>query len=616
MAQPTPLDWKHAYAYAHYIERKTRFEMLCTKMPHVFMHATWTEFGDPTVPANRLPATAQFVPRQYRIEFNEKGCQQIGCFNFLTGGSTCDKKGARWMRSGDETDILACQPACFNLNVYSKTKPLAPDVEWMEGKCRYAYTYSKRYASDPSCRSDKPTVGVTNLPKGFEYYSNGDIKLNKSYCDYFGADYSSRGPSCVVPWWQEHVLENIFGTTIYRMLKRSANGQSLFVFDSDKAEVRWNDSREVPANLRSVENWRAEVPRQSASAFKDYFENWKRSWRDRGTSVERYFEKIKWKELGHDIVSWESIKSVLISIGVDMAPKLAKKLVARLFGKLMSTAAGKSALQAMKAAGSKIVGKIASFAVTKFLMRTVVSASVKFIGKLIALGSSVVGWVLILFSIVQFLLDLWDPYNLKYQSDQTVLDKTAEYLKEYTYQDLADSGEPGFTTREISGDMVMAIVCYEMPEDDPVNVACSEAETMAVTQFITSLKYNSVGQILDMGAGTEVEASDPIVADPTDYIVTGVEDAEYYDFAYVPEGPVDADEAWWQYLLPFTTVTGACFLGLCMYVNQLAIATWIVVAFYVSMSYISAARYNCMRAVHELIKKTFFFKQSFLYFSF
>lgn len=594
MALPTALDWHHAALYSRYVERRTRFALLQNEYPHVFGHATWKDVGDPLVPSDRMPPTAKVVPRKYTITFDRVGCEQISCYSSLTGGSDCSKTDpARWMYCGDSTSVMVCQPSCFGLNTFSKNQPLPPDVRWSEKKrkCVYDDTYVKKYASDPSCRWEKPTIGITNLPRGFEYDAEeGSMKINASYCDYFGADYDGDS-RCVVSWWQEHIVENVLGTTVFRAIKRMAKGHALFVFDSDKAGPRWDTSKPVPDNLKSEAAWLANVPSDVAYAATDLVSGWRKTVEEKGKSIKDFFERIDWKEFGHTLIEWNTIKDILISVGVDMAPRLAKKLAAKTLGALLKTGAGKAMMAALKAAGKKVVGKIVSTVLANAVVRSVASAAAKFAAKLMALGSSVVGWVLIVFSIVQFLLDLWDPYNLKNQTDQNVLDKTSEKLRHMMDENVVDAGEA--LDRELGGDVVMAIVCLDMPPDHAVARACTEAETAALTEFIMSLKHNSIGQLTELGSLIEVDQDTVTnVSDPTDYLTTGIEDADDYDAGYVPTdfSEIESDPAWWQYLFPATAAATGSLLAVCAFTRNLAMAAWIVVGCYMVSIFVTRTR--------------------------
>lgn len=591
MAQPTPQDEMHASIYGSYVEQKERFIQMRKLYPHILTHCEWVEEGDPLIPADRLPKTSPgVVPRKARIVMDKVGCHQISCFKLLPGGTECGKNDpARWLQVGDETAVLACQPACHNFNEFKK-EISGPFVHWWRGECRFAEMHAVKYASDPTIRAEKPTLGVTNLKTGFDCHPEGFMWLNKSYCDYFGADYHRTDPSnpltseCFVPIWQRYIVENILGKTIFRTFKRFANGLDVIVREKDKATPVWLDHLAVPKPMKDVAEWKKNVRPAStaaAAAAPELVERVIGSWKEKfeviGNKLKGKIDKINFKEMARDAIKWDNLQELMISMGVDMAVSKVKLLVKKFFAQIMKSLSGKAILGLTSKLSGNVAAKALSFVVTHAVVRTVAGAAAKFLAKLIALGSSVVGWILVVLELMSFLLDFWDPYGLSSIHDQKVLDKNAWGLRRMMSQALYKQGIEKYEERLLDGRLIVAMLCEGMPKDHPVNVHCARAALDAYAEFLTNLDYNSIGQRLEYHTNVEVEQPDEktlAYMEFSDFVSFGVEDADEFDEGFVPD--VDTyDDAWLWALTP-TLAAAAALLGVLGSATVLFVLAFIV----------------------------------------
>lgn len=202
----------HALKYATEATKAHLMQEYKSKFPHYFQNAR----------IETRPATNEdyFIPPSIadkcivvvKTQFDEIGCKRLSCFQFKKNWEVCEKTDPlQWVRIGDDYE-LACQKSCQDHSI---------NTEWSkDGRCIIANPLKKVLASIPEKLFERASRHVFH--GGFDVIE-GDLKINKRYCDAYGLDFVDG--DCVASGGQQFG-EFLFGKTTIRAAK-AANLEEL-----------------------------------------------------------------------------------------------------------------------------------------------------------------------------------------------------------------------------------------------------------------------------------------------------------------------------------------------------------------------------------------------------
>lgn len=199
-------DILNALNYSHNVALEVRYNYFLRKYPHIFKYVDIQ--SKPATHADYyVPASIANECRVFSVTFNEIGCRKIGCFPKTESLKDCSTDDlTRYIYVGSKF-YLACQPACQEIS-------RAIDTEFKNNKCLQVNTEKKIFALFP-----EKIHGVEvyqPMHDGLDF-RDGNLYLNKNYCNAFGLDF--KNDECFASTGQE-VAEFFLGSTIYKSLKR------------------------------------------------------------------------------------------------------------------------------------------------------------------------------------------------------------------------------------------------------------------------------------------------------------------------------------------------------------------------------------------------------------
>lgn len=213
----TSSDILHAMTFARHATDIHLYEKYLKSHPDIFRH----------VEIETRPATRKdyYVPSGLeneaivvsRLEFNETGCRNVGCFPYKENLESCDDDPVRWIRIGKGFG-LACQPVCHYYEQDFDTR--------YDGRCYLANIYKKLFALLP-----EKVFGMNskhNWHKGLDVV-DGHLALNDAYCRSFGLDFEKG--DCTSSIGQQ-IGEILLGSSIFRSSFTARN-----ISDTDLAPI-------------------------------------------------------------------------------------------------------------------------------------------------------------------------------------------------------------------------------------------------------------------------------------------------------------------------------------------------------------------------------------------
>lgn len=255
----------HAIRYAVEATKCYLMEEYKRKFPHYFGNAV----------LETRPATEEdyFIPPSIsdkcivvvKTRFDEIGCKRLGCLPFKKNWELCEKDDPlQWIRIGNEYE-LACQKSC---------EEHAINTEWSrDGRCVIANPLKKILASMPEKLFQRASRHVFH---GGLDVVDGELKINKRYCDAYGLDYVDG--DCLAPGAQIFG-EFLLGKTVIRAAK-VANIQPLTdhpppIPNYMNYNVRKRKKRSLPIDDPSVEsenfaNFAAELAKDLGTDISEY----------------------------------------------------------------------------------------------------------------------------------------------------------------------------------------------------------------------------------------------------------------------------------------------------------------------------------------------------------
>lgn len=394
-----------------------------------------------------------FIPDRIRgackvvdVAMTEDLCRALSCNPTTEHGVCAPDTPASYYHVGDDGHDVQCQPACFNTTVgptYDRDggaarAPDTPMLNWHAGKCRVvpaaivAYLEKTFFRSDTVYeyrKNDMPT-GFSRKPSDNAYGCGLDYRTNAAYCRYYDRTLQEDG-SCDLRWWEKG-LDAVVGMSLVNTVKSNVrvlrNGAAPFDPPADLPPL--------PAELDvryTVDGWKGDVNENfrvpELIDVKELHHHHggggggggkrvKRSTEQRGGDSAVWVERARdvmlgmleqaftdttfWTQLGAGVVTQAALDS-LKSRCKRAVERLSLSLVKRLPTTVVTSSIGANVLRVgLRSACKK--------AVTAAVMRTASKAALA-AAKIASAAVSVVGWLLLVATLLDVLFTFWDPYG-------------------------------------------------------------------------------------------------------------------------------------------------------------------------------------------------------------
>ncbi|AUR45049.1 occlusion derived envelope protein [Spilosoma obliqua nucleopolyhedrosis virus] len=232
MAVLTAVDMTNASRYATHMHRLEFIGRWRERLPHILIDYTLrpaSSDDDYYVPP-RLRDRALAV----KVAFSRRGCDSMSCYPFHETGVVSNETPFAYTQTS-ETSVAYAQPACYHLDRAAAMREGAEnEVQSAEftytpnNQCVLVDSTSKMYFNSPYLRTEEHTImGVDDVP-AFNVRPDPDPlfperfkgEFNQAYCRRFGRDLMNGG--CSFRWW-ESLIGFVLGDTIYVTFKLLAN---------------------------------------------------------------------------------------------------------------------------------------------------------------------------------------------------------------------------------------------------------------------------------------------------------------------------------------------------------------------------------------------------------
>lgn len=550
MATLTTIDLTNASRYATHQHRLNFIPRWRTRFPHILINyeirpATNDDYYVPPRLANRAIAV--------RLTFSRRGCESMSCYPFTETGPIDYNTPFGYTQTSDTT-IGYGHPACYHLDRASATRAgaeaevQAPELRYTESdQCILMDTLTKMYFNTPYLRTDEHLIkGVDDVP-GFNVQPNPDPLLpemfrgtfNEAYCRRFGRSLYNGG--CSMQWW-ESLIGFVLGDTIYTTfklaannifselrdfdytrpspelpLKPSANSEAIlqnwlsirdprvdFEFEKSFSQYQTLLDLNINANTRLVytaEEGFARLP-YTRQSFSDYRKPQTITDDHQKNGLNKSGTLMSDDELDALITQFlednSFILGLFVSAGFDDVLSIFKYILKRINASVIP-AMKRALLATSKRVTVKLLGETYKATIVhqinKLAIKTVSSVA-KAMTKVAMKAASVVGVLLILLTIADLVLALWDPFGYSNM-----------FPRQYP-EDLANSFIAGYfdsfgETRDILE--FLPEFFDDLVEDD--DTAVFDA-FLHILDYVSELEVNSNGQMLNFEESAEIEDFD------------------------------------------------------------------------------------------------------------
>ncbi|AXS67679.1 p74/pif0 [Cryptophlebia peltastica nucleopolyhedrovirus] len=546
MTSLTILDLTNASRYATHMHRLNFIPRWRTKFPHIFVDyeirpANNDDYYVPPKLAERAIAVS--------LKFSKVGCESMSCYPFHETGPADYATPFGYTQTSDVA-VGYAQPACYNLDRAMATREGAenevqsPELRYIENgnKCILVDTLSKMYMNSPYLRTDEHLIqGVDDVP-GFNVTPSDDPlfpemfkgEFNEAYCRRFGRELINGG--CSLRWW-ESLIGFVLGDTIYVTFKLMANN----IFSELRHFDYTRPSPELPtkpaANSAHVlDSWlnqrdsfvdlEREIDMVNFETLSDLGinENVKLIYRaQNGFSKESISkriieERIKLGESGFvpltneiDNATLDEIISqfledhaflfgILTSIGFDVVFDQLKAMLKKINSSLIPLLK-RVLLTSSKQVTVKLLGETYKAAIVHSFNRIAIktiSAVAKAMTKIAIKAASVVGILLILLTITDLVLMLWDPFGYSNMFPREFPDDMSRSFLSAYFESMGETRDMIEFLPEFFDDLI--------EEDDEAMFD----SLFYILDYVSALEVNSNGQLLNFEDSKVIDDFDEV----------------------------------------------------------------------------------------------------------
>ncbi|AAC59133.1 p74 [Orgyia pseudotsugata multiple nucleopolyhedrovirus] len=547
MAVLTAVDLTNASRYAGHMHRLEFINRWRERLPHILIDYTLrpaSSDDDYYVPPN-LRNRALAV----KLAFSRRGCDSMSCFPFHETGVVSSQTPFAYTQTS-ETSVAYAQPACYHLDRAAAMREGAEnEVQSAEftytpnNQCVLVDSTSKMYFNSPYLRTEEHTImGVDDVP-AFNVRPDPDPlfperfkgEFNEAYCRRFGRDLINGG--CSFRWW-ESLIGFVLGDTIYVTFKMLANNIFSELRDFDYAAPSpllpprpAADSNAVLAQWRAVRDravdWDFEKQFSEAPTLQQLGMDANGVLMQLSYTAETGFTKtpIAYSARGAVRVARESraadramsdddleaivasfleeyalVFGIATDIGFDMLltafKAMLKKINTALIPALKRMLVGTSQRVTVRLLGETYKAALVH-SMNRIAIKTLTTAA-KALTRVAIKASSVVGIVLILFTLADLVLALWDPFGYNNMFPREFPDDLSRTFLTAYFETL-DSN----TSREIIEFLPEFFADIVETDDD-----ATFQSLFHLLDYVAALEVNSDGQMLALDESDEIKDFD------------------------------------------------------------------------------------------------------------
>ncbi|AUF81548.1 p74 [Malacosoma neustria nucleopolyhedrovirus] len=541
MATLTAVDLLNASRYATHQQRLHMIPKWRRKFPHIFLdyEIRAADNDDYYVPP-RLRDKAISV----KVTFSKAGCESMTCYPFHETGNIDYSTPFNYTQTS-ETTVAYANPACYHLDRAAATREgaenevQAPELRYTDGgKCILVDTLTKMYFNTPYLRTEEHLIqGVDDVP-AFNITADDPLfperfigHFNEAYCRRFGRDLINGG--CSVQWW-ESLIGFVLGDTIYITLKLLSTNifKELRDFnytrpspilptkptvDSDAILQRWLRARDDRVDvdfensfpdyqtladlgigdneklIYTAEHGFSRVPSQTRRRL---------DFREAIARVEPYIDDATLNDIISQFLEDNAlIFGIATDLGFELLLNQFKGLLKNLNTKIIP-ALKRMLMLSSKRLTNKLLGEtykaILVHSINRMALKAI-STMAKAMTRILIKASSVVGLILIIFTLVDLILAFWDPFGYNNMFPREFPhDLSLAFLSAY-FSGLQNE----------SVDFVEFLPEYfnDLIEDDDTAILDS---LFYILDYVSELEVNSNGQQLNFEQSETIEDFDEI----------------------------------------------------------------------------------------------------------
>lgn len=547
MAVLTAVDLTNASRYAMHMHRLEFISRWRERLPHILIDYTLrpaSSDDDYYVPPN-LRDRALAV----KLAFSRRGCDSMSCYPFHETGVVSNQTPFAYTQTS-ETSVAYAQPACYHLDRAAAMREGAEnEVQSAEftytpnNQCVLVDSTSKMYFNSPYLRTEEHTImGVDDVP-AFNVRPDPDPlfperfkgEFNEAYCRRFGRDLMNGG--CSFRWW-ESLIGFVLGDTIYVTFKMLANNifSELRDFDYTAPSPLLPTPPVVDSNAVLAE-WRAVRDHTIDWNFEKHFTE-SPTLQQLGMQVDGVQMQLSYTaevgftktpvaynvhgtpRVGSDArvldrsVSDDELESIIASfleeyslvfgiatdIGFDMLLTAFKAMLKKINTALIP-ALKRMLVNTSQRVTVRLLGETYKAALVHSMNRIAIktlSTTAKALTRIAIKASSVVGIVLILFTLADLVLALWDPFGYSNMFPREYPDDLSRTFLTAYFESLDAN-----SSREIIEFLPEFFSDIVETDDD-----ATFQSLFHLLDYVAALEVNSDGQMLHLDESDEIEDFD------------------------------------------------------------------------------------------------------------
>ncbi|ANF29667.1 p74 [Catopsilia pomona nucleopolyhedrovirus] len=552
MSVLTAVDLTNASRYAIHMHRLEFIERWRAKFPHILIDYTLRpassddDYYVPPKLANRALAV--------RLAFSKRGCESMSCYPFHETG-VIDNRTPFMYTQTSETSVGYAQPACYHLDRAAAMRAGAEnEVQSAEftytanNQCILVDSMSKMYFNSPYLRTEEHTImGVDDVP-AFNVRPDPDPlfperfkgEFNEAYCRRFGRDLFDGG--CSFRWW-ESLIGFVLGDTIYVTFKMLANNifselkdfdykapSSILpprpVVDSQAVLQEWLNVRDQRVDvefeklfkekptleqLGMIVDGNESTPMQITYTAEVGFTKTPIAYNHRGSERARVIhvdqlDKLSISDQDLELIvtrfleDYALVFGIATDIGFDMLMSSFKSVLKKLNTALIP-ALKRMLLNTTRRVTVRMLGETYKAAMVHSLnviaIKTLTTTA-KALTRVAIQASSIIGIVLILLTLADLVLALWDPFGYSNMFPREFPDDMSRTFLTAYFENLDNS-----SARDVIE--FMPEFFSEMVETDD---DATFQSLYHLLDYVAALEVNSDGQMLNLDEGEEIEDFD------------------------------------------------------------------------------------------------------------
>ncbi|ABF50261.1 p74 [Antheraea pernyi nucleopolyhedrovirus] len=539
MAVLTAVDLTNASRYAAHMHRLEFIGRWRERLPHILIDytlrpASSDDYYVPPLLADRALAV--------KLAFSRRGCESASCYPFHETGVVSSQTPFAYTQTS-ETSVAYAQPACYHMD---RAAAMREGAENEVQSAEFAYTpnnqcvlvdsTSKMYFNSPYLRTEEHTImGVDDVP-AFNVRPDPDPlfperfkgEFNEAYCRRFGRDLMNGG--CSFRWW-ESMIGFVLGDTLYVTFKMLTNNifSELRDFDYTAPSPILPPRPDADSNA-VLAQWRAVRDRAVDWDFEKQFED-APTLQQLGLIENGAFVQLSYTaEVGFTktpiayadaapravvaaqlrAASDEDLETIIASfleeyslvfgiatdIGFDMLMTAFKTMLKKINTALIP-ALKRMLVSTSQRVTVRLLGETYKAAIVHSMNRIAIktlTTAAKALTRIAIKASSVVGIVLILFTLADLVLALWDPFGYSNMFPREFPDDLSRTFLTAYFETLDAN-----SSREIIEFLPEFFADFVETDDDAMFQSLYH-----LLDYVAALEVNSDGQMLQLDESDQI----------------------------------------------------------------------------------------------------------------